>query len=81
MIRVDVWLPDPASVLAAGAFGAGALIRLESGPAETGPFVEITTIAVVNTTVEYTFWDTAGDNTTWYRWRVSKYDATLPSPY
>ncbi|MHB8459114.1 MAG: hypothetical protein ACYDAK_05320 [Candidatus Limnocylindrales bacterium] len=81
MIRVDVWLPDPASVLSAGAFGAGALIRLESGPAETGPFAEITTIAVVGTTVEYTFWDTAGDNTTWYRWRVSKSDATLPSPY
>lgn len=38
MIRVDVWLPDPASVLVVGAFGAGALIRIERSATEGGVY-------------------------------------------
>ncbi len=81
MIRVDVWLPDPVSVLAAGAFGAGALVRIESASAAGGVFAEITTIAVAAATLEYTYWDANGSATTWYRWRVSNAGNTLQSPY
>ena len=64
MIRVDVWLPDPASVLATGAFGAGALIRIESGASSAGPWTEVQTLPVVSTTVQYQWWDSAGTGST-----------------
>lgn len=82
MIRVDVWLPDPASVLATGAFGAGALIRIESGPdPSAGPWTEVQTLAVVATQVQYQWWDPAGDGATWYQWRVSDSGGATFSPY
>ncbi len=82
MIRVDPWLPDPASVLAAGAFGAGALIRIESATDPVaGPWTEVHTLAVVATQVQYQWWDAAGDGTTWYQWRVSDSGNTVDSPY
>lgn len=81
MIRVDVWLPDPPSVLATGAFGAGALIRIERATSSTGTYAEVDTIAVVSTTVQYTWWDSTGSASSWYRWRVSDSGNTLDSDY
>ena len=82
MIRVDAWLPDPASVLATGAFGAGALVRIESGPdPSAGPWTEVQTTAIVATQVQYQWWDPSGDATTWYRWRVSDAGGATFSPY
>lgn len=81
MIRVDAWLPDPVSVLATGAFGAGALIRIESGPTNSGSWTEVQTLPVVATQVQYQWWDTVGIGTTWYRWRVSNAGNTTDSPY
>lgn len=75
MIRVDVYLDDPAGLLAAGAFDAGALIRIESTNDLDDAFAEVGTIAIDTTTVQpFTFWDAAGTADTWYRWLVS--DAT-----
>ena len=81
MIRVDVWLPDPASVLSAGAFGAGALIRIERAATQTGVYAEVQTLAIVATTVQYPWWDPGGDDTSWYRWRVSDSGGATFSPY
>lgn len=82
MIRVDVYLEDPAAILAVGAFGAGALIRIESASAVGGPFTEIGTIAVTTTQVQpFTYWDSAGAASSWYRWRVSNSGNTVFSPY
>jgi hypothetical protein len=81
MIRVDVWLPDPASVLATGAFGAGALVRLERAASIAGSYTEVTTIAIVATTLQYRYWDAAGDATSFYRWRVSDAAGSVFSDY
>lgn len=81
MIRVDVFLPDPAGALATGAFGAGALIRIERSPTSSGTYAEVTTLPIVATTLTYTYWDPAGDATSWYRWRVSNSGNTVDSPY
>lgn len=81
MIRADIWLSDPASVLAAGAFDAGALIRLERSDDAGDTYAEITTIPVVATTVQYQYWDADGDETSLYQWRVSDAGDTIQSPY
>lgn len=81
MIRVDVWLPDPAAALATGAFGAGALIRIERAATVGGVYAEVTTLPLVATTLSYTYWDPTGDGTQWYRWRVSNSGNTVRSPY
>jgi hypothetical protein len=67
VIRIDVWLPDPAGALATGAFGAGALIRIERSATVGGVYAEVATLPLVATTLAYTYWDPTGDDTTWYR--------------
>ncbi len=85
MIRVDVWLPDPAGVLATGAFGAGALIRVERADVDgfgvLGAYAEVHTIAIVATTLQYQWWDSAGVATSSYKWRVSNAAGATFSPY
>lgn len=81
MIRADIWLTDPASILEAGAFGEGALIRLERSDDDGDTYEEITTLAIVATTVSYQFWDEDGDETSLYQWRVSDSDDEIHSPY
>lgn len=74
MIRVRVVVPNPDQVLAAGAFGAGALIAMESSATEDGTYAALATSptqAVVSGTYVYEFDDAAGDATTWYRWRFT----------
>ncbi len=87
MIRVDIWLPDPAGVLAVGAFGPGALIRIEradldlSPPYDLGSYAEEQTLAVVATTLQYQWWDPDGIDTSLYRWRASTAVPTTPADY
>jgi hypothetical protein len=87
MIRVDVWLPDPAGVLAAGVFGPGALIRIERAdlalipPYALGAYAEVHTTAIVAATVQYSWWDPAGIGTSSYQWRVSKATPGIPADY
>ena len=81
MILVSACLPDPVSVLDAGAFGAGALIRIESAATIAGVYAEITTLPIVATQVQYQYWDPAGTATTWYRWRVSDAGNAIDSDY
>jgi hypothetical protein len=69
MIRVRFTLDDPDGALAA--FGAGALLRVERAASEDGSYAELTTIAVVSGTLTYEYDDDAGDESSWYRWRLS----------
>lgn len=81
MIRVDAYLSDPAAQLAAGAFGAGALIRIERSPDNIAAYAEVTTLAIVAATQLYTYWDPTGIETSWFRWRISDAGNTVQSPY
>lgn len=72
---------NPDELLNAGAYGAGALIRVQSAAASTGPFADITgtgstpAIAIVAATYAYTGYDPAGTAATWYRTRYESADA------
>ena len=82
MIRVDVYLESPAAILAVGAFGAGAKIRIESASSSGGPFAEVGTVDVDASVVQpFTYWDAAGTASSWYRWRISDTANTTQSPY
>jgi hypothetical protein len=81
MIRTDVWLSDPASLLLAGSFGAGALIRLERSDDVGATWTEKTTIAILATQAQYTWWDGTGIATSLYRYRVSNAGNTTDSDY
>lgn len=71
MIRVTFTIDAPEELLAEGALGDGALVRLERAATAAGSYAEITTIALDAEQQVYTFWDPAGTDTSWYRWRVS----------
>lgn len=79
MIRVSVVVTNPAGQIAD--LGAGALLRLERGAAELGPFTEFATVALSSTVNVYDLWDPAGDETSWYQVRYSKADGTSPTAY
>src|SRR5579862_4674214 len=81
MVILELTLENPDELLATGAFGAGALIRVESGPAVGGPFTEIQTVAIVSATTAYLVYDQAGTTTTWYRYRVSNAGASIFGAY
>lgn len=81
MIRLLVHLDAPSALLAADAFGAGALVRVERAPTEDGVYAEIATAPIVATQEEYAFWDAAGTEESWYRWRVSDAGNTVQSAY
>jgi hypothetical protein len=81
MIRLFVYLDAPSALLAADAFGAGALVRAERAAGEAGPYAEIATAAIVADQHRYTFWDPDGSETSWYRWRVSNAGNTVQSAY
>lgn len=81
MVRVDVWLPDPASLLLAGAFGPGALIRIERSDDDGATFTAKTTVAIVASQAQYTYWDSTGVAASVYRYRVSDAAPATYSPY
>lgn len=85
IIRIPV--DNPAELLNAGAYGAGALIRIQSGAAQAGPFANLTgtgstpTIALVAGTYSYTGYDPAGTSATWYQTRYENSGGTLLSDW
>lgn len=66
---------SPDDLLDAGAFGAGALLRLEKS-ADGITYGSETTTPIVSNQMVYRMFDTAGVSTTWYRWRVSNSGGT-----
>jgi len=78
ILRITV---DP-EVLATGAFGTGALARVESSATGGGVgFSELGTVAVVAGAMAATYYHSAGTTTTWYRTRYSNSTDTLRSEY
>lgn len=75
-------LEDPDEILNAGAYGAGALLRLQSSASEGGAFADVAgtgstpTTTVITGTRLYTGYDPAGIVSTWYRVRVENAGGT-----
>jgi hypothetical protein len=72
---------NPDEILNSGAYGAGALLQIQSATAEAGPFADLSgtgstpTIPIVSGTKAYTGYDPAGTTATWYRTRYKSADA------
>lgn len=82
MIHLTVAVANTAELLAAEAYGAGALLRWESSATDAGTYVEGGTVALVSGTSLYDIWDSAGvAGTTWYRTRVSNAGGSSFSVY
>jgi hypothetical protein len=77
----------PDEILNAGAYGTGALMRLQTSATEAGAFADVTgtgstpTIAVVTLVRSYTGYDPAGASTSWYRTRFENVGATRLSDW
>ncbi len=73
---------NPDELLATDGFGAGALIRIESSATGGGlGFSELDTVALVAATTIYTYYDTPGTTSTFYRTRYSNAGDTNRSEY
>lgn len=81
MLHLQVSVTNPAELLAAGAYGPGALLRWESSPTGTGSWTEGGTAALAADATLYDVWDPAGAVGTWYRTRVSNAANTVDSDY
>lgn len=78
---IKVTTENPDEVLNAGAYGVGALIRIQSSATQAGTFANLSgtgstpTVTVVGTTRLYTAYDPNGAVSTWYRTRYESSDA------
>ena len=81
ILRISV--DNPSELLNAGAYGAGAVMRVQSSATEAGVYADISgtgstpTVALVATTRAYTGYDPAGTTTTWYRTRYENAGGTI----
>jgi len=84
---IALFVEEPDQLLNAGAYGTGALMRLQSCATEAGAYVDISgtgstpTIALVAATRAYTAYDPAGAVTTWYRTRYENAGGTRLSDW
>jgi hypothetical protein len=84
---IKVTAENADELLNAGAYGAGALIQIQSSATEAGAFVDISgtgstpTIALVAGTYTYSGYDPNGASTTWYKTRFRNVGGTLVSDY
>lgn len=72
---------DADELLNTSAFGAGALIRVESATSSGGTFAEIGTVALVAATYLYTYYDQTAATGLYYRTRYSNSGNTNRSDY
>jgi len=78
---LNLTVPNPDQLLNVSAYGAGAVIQVQSGAAEAGPFADDGTVAIVAGTTSYTYFDTDGATTTWYRTRYENVGETVVSDW
>lgn len=79
---LKIGVDNPAELLDASAFGAGALIRVESSATGGGAgFSEVGTTALVDGTYIYTFYDTSGEAGAFYRHRFSTATPAVAGDY
>lgn len=74
-------VPNPDQLLNAGAYGAGAVVQVQSAVAEAGPYTDEGTTPLVAATTSYTYFDTEGTSTTWYRTRYENAAGTTVSDW
>ena len=78
---------SPDSLLNAGAYAAGAVIRVQSSATEAGAYADLTgtgstpTIPIITATRSYTGYDPNGGVSTWYRSRFENVGATRLSDW
>jgi len=68
-------------LLNASAYGPAAVIQVQSGAAEAGPFSDDGTVALVAGTRLYTHYDADGTSSTWYRSRFENAAGTTTSDW
>ena len=84
---LTITVEEPDRILNAGAYGAGAIVRLQSGSASTGPFSDVSgtgstpTIPVVTLIRSYDGYDPNGTVSTWYQTRFENAGATRLSDW
>lgn len=69
-------VPNPDQLLNAGAYGAGAVVQVQRASAAAGPFADEGTVPIVAGTTSYTYYDTEGTSSTWYRVRYESADGS-----
>lgn len=84
---LKITVDNPDEILNAGAYGAGAVLRVQSATAEVGPFTDVSgtgstpTIPIVSGTTAYDAYDPNGATDTWYRTRYENAGATRASDW
>lgn len=84
---VAITVENPDEILNAGAYAAGAVIRLQTSATEAGVYADVSgtgstpTIAVVAATRKYTGYDPAGTSSSWYRTRYENAGGTRTSDW
>lgn len=84
---LKVTVEDVDDLLNAGAYDAGALVRLQWSATEAGAYADLSgtgstpTILLVAATRDYEGWDPAGATTTWYRTRYENAGGTRLSEW
>lgn len=85
ILHISVENPD--ELLNAGAYGSGAIVRVQWSATETGTFADISgtgstpTVPIVAATTAYTAYDPAGTSSTWYRTRYESATAARLSDW
>lgn len=85
IVKITVEAPD--EILNAGAYGAGAVVRLQWSATEGGAYADVSgtgstpTTAIVSGTRIYTGYDPLGTVSTWYRTRFENVGATRLSDW
>lgn len=85
ILRIAV--DNPSELLNSGAYGVGAVIRIQSAAQHDGPFADIAgtgatpTILLVAGEFAYTGYDPVGTSATWYRTRYESADASRASDW
>jgi hypothetical protein len=78
---ITIAVENPDVLLNVGMYGAGAIIRLQSGAVEAGPFADEATVAIVSGDTSYTLFDMDGTSSTWYRSRYENAGGTSVSDW
>lgn len=80
-IPVLIYVEDPAALLNAGMYDAGAVVRLHWSATETGVYASVGTAALVSGTRSYTIYHATGTGSTWYRTRYENSGGTITSDW
>lgn len=86
-IAIDTGGQSPDQILNAGAYGTGAVFRLQSSATSGGTYADVSgtgstpTIAIVTDIRSYTGYDPNGSSTTWYRTRFENTGGTIVSDW